>query len=162
MAFTTGSASINFQANDPTTFGLTAGVNVGVNETATIAFANGSGANGFNLIYQAPRTFSGTTDVLNLTSGLVDSGGNAIDAARIKGVFVVNTGNANVVVGAGTDPVVSLLNATGTLTLPPGAFFAAATPDSTGWVVTASTAMNLTLTGTSGQTYQIVLYVSNA
>ena len=119
----------------------------------------GPGAGQAQVLYQANRTFSGTTDVLNFGSGggLSDSYGTTIALTAIKAIYINNTGTSSITVGAGSNPIVTLLNSTGTLTLPSGAIHFDATPDATGWVVTATTACNLTFTGTSGQTYQIAV-----
>jgi hypothetical protein len=152
-------ATFNFLGSDVRTAGLTTNVSIPVNISDTINLTNGTAALQFNILYDAPRTLSGTTDTINLTS-VVDEWGSTDDCARIKGIAVVNTGADSIAVGGGTDPWNTLLS--GTVTLPPGAFFCAATPDATGWAVTASTAMNLLVTGTSGQTYSIVLLGANA
>jgi type 1 fimbria pilin len=87
----------------------------------------------------------------------VDSYGTALATVRMKGIYIKNTSTHTITVGAGTTPVTTLLNSTGTLTLPAGAWFAAATPDATGWVVTPSTAMLINFTGTTTDTFQIVV-----
>lgn len=154
-----GVASFNFVANDTRTAGLTTNVSIPVNASDTIDLTNGTAALQFNILYDAPRTLSGTTDVINLTS-IVDEWSSTDDCARVKGIAIVNTSNASLAVGGGTDPWNTWLN--GTMLLPPGAFTANATPDATGWTVTPSTGMNLTITGTTGQTYSVVLFGANA
>lgn len=153
-----GTVSFAFTFNDRRTVstGTSAVLTTNPNNGAA-AFTNGSGALGVNQVFGANRTLSGTTDVLDLLSGLTDSYGTSVALVRIKAIFILNTGTSTIVVGAGTDPISTLLNSSGTLTLPPGAGFAAFTPDATGWAVTASTAMNLLITGTSGQTYEIAV-----
>jgi hypothetical protein len=155
-------ATCNFVGSDTRSDGLTASVAIPFNLATNIDFSDGVGVSESNIIFQGPRTLSGTTDVLNLTTGLEDEWSTPVDAARIKGVFIVNTGGDPIVIGAGTDPVSTWLNTTGTITLPPGAWVGSATPDATGWVVTPTTACNITVTGTSGQTYKIALLLANA
>lgn len=159
-----GNIALTFTFNDRRTVSTGTAGNLPTNvvDAQTGPFSTGSGALGVNTVFgyggANARTFSGTTDVLNLTSGLVDAYGTAVVLARFKTICFKNLSTANnIVIGAGTNPVVSFLNATGTITLPPGAWFAAGTPEATGWVVTASTAMNLTVTGTSGQTYEVAI-----
>jgi hypothetical protein len=158
----TAVATCNFLGTDVRSDGITPTVSIPFNEAQTFDFSNGTAALQANIAYPFPRTFSGTTDVLNLTAGLTDLWTTAVDAVRMKGIFVVNTGTSGIVLGAGTDPVSTWLNATGTITLPPGAWVGSATPDATGWVITPTTACNITVTGTSGQTYTIVLFLANA
>ena len=155
----TAVASFNFVGSDVRTAGLTTNVSIPVNVGDTIDLTNGTAALQFNILYDAPRVLSGSTDVINLTS-IIDEWGSTDDCARIKGVGFVNTSNANLVFGAGTNPWITWLN--GTVTLPPGAWTAGATPDATGWTVTPSTGMNFTVTGSIGQGYSIVLLGANA
>ncbi len=152
-----GTTSIQFQINDRRTVGLNSGVNISINPTPSVTFANGSGANQANQLYQATRTFSGTTDTLQVSSAgsLKDSYGTAVALVRIKAVYVQNTGTSSITIGGGSSPVTTLLNSTGTVTLPAGGFAVFVTPDATGWTVTASTADTITVTGTSGQTYSV-------
>lgn len=157
-----GTVSLSFAANDRRTIGLNSGVNIPVNAVPSVTFTNGSGANQAGTLFQAIRTFAGSTDTLVLSSGLTDSYGTAVALVRIKALLIINNGTASITVGAaGTHPLSSLLNATGTLTLPPGASFLAVTPDATGWVVTSSSADQLQISGTSGQTYEVVVLGSS-
>lgn len=159
LASIDGVVSTGFTANDRRSIGINSNTNIPVNAQPSVAFTNGSGAGQAQVLYQASRTFSGTTDSLNLGTGggLSDSYGTAVALTAIKAVYLYNTGTSSITVGAGTNPITTMLNSTGTLTIPAGAFVVLATPDATGWVVTASTACNLNFTGTSGQTYQIAV-----
>lgn len=151
-----GSVAIAFTFNDRRTVSTGTSANLVTNPSGgTASFSNGSAALQVSQVFGANRTLSGTTDTLNLNTGLADSYGTNVTLLRFKAIFVLNTGTSSIVVGGGTDALSTLLSATGTLTFPPGAGFAAFTPDATGWVVTPSTAMNLLITGTSGQTYQV-------
>jgi hypothetical protein len=154
-----GTFGVSLTLNDRQAAGLAGIFNVPVTQVPSITVSNGTGAKQGTQLYGDVRTFSGTTDLVNLTS-LTDNHGNAIDFTTIKGIEVQNNsaGHSLVVGDAGSDPWATLFTATGTLTLPPGAFFAAGTPDATGWLVTASTAMNLLFTGTSGESYSLVLW----
>lgn len=153
-----GNVAIAFSFNDRRTVSAGTSANLPTSPGAgNTTYSNGVGAGQVNQVYGAIRTLSGTTDVLNLATGLADSYGTNVTLARAKAIFILNTGADSIVVGAGTDPITTFLNSTGTITLPPGACFAAFTPDATGWVVTPSTAMNLLVTGTSGQTYTVAV-----
>lgn len=154
-----GAIGITATINDRQSAGLAgSSFNIPTTVNPSVTFSNGSGAAQGTMLYAKQRTLSGTTDTVVLTS-LTDNHGNAIDFATIKGIVITNvSASNNIVVGdAGSDAWATLLNATGTITLPPGASFCAFTPDATGWTVTASTAMNLLVTGTSGQSYNLVL-----
>lgn len=151
-----GQVAFTFAMNDRRTVSTGTSANLPTNPTnAAAVFSNGVGALQANQVYGANRTFSGSTDTLDLLTGLTDSYGTNVTLARVKAIFVLNTGTSSITIGAGTDPWATMLNSSGTITLPPGAGFCAFTPDATGWTTTASTGMNLNLTGTSGQTYEI-------
>ncbi|MFJ2292101.1 hypothetical protein ACIOG7_10370 [Streptomyces sp. NPDC087894] len=111
----------------------------------SLSLANGTGAGKADRVFSDRRTLaaSGTED-LDLAGVLVDAFGATITFARIKGlVIAAAAGNTNnVVVGAASsNPWSTLLGATGTLLVRPGAFVAVGTgaADATGYAVTAST-----------------------
>jgi hypothetical protein len=134
--------------------GLNANVANPISITLATDFSFGTGPGQVNIGFVIPRVFSGTTDVLNLCSGaLLDQWSTAVVAARVCGLVINNTGADVIVAGGGSDPWITFLD--GTLTLPPGGWTIAATPDATSWALTPSTACNLLMTGTSGQPYQI-------
>lgn len=158
LASIDGTISGAFQMNDRRTVGLNASANIPVNAQPAITFTNGTGAGQVSGLYQSSQTFSGTTASLNFGSGggLTDSYGTAVSWTKLKAVYVNNTGTSAITIGGGTNPITTMLNSTGTLTLPAGAWTVIATPDAAGWAITASTACNLNFTGTSGQTFQVV------
>jgi hypothetical protein len=157
LASIDGTTSIQFQINDRRQVGLNPGVNISVNPTPSLTFSNGSAAGQANQLFQANRTFSGTTDALKLSSAgtLVDGYGTPVTLVRVKAIYFQNTGTSSIVIGAGTAPMTTWLNAAGTMTIPAGGFFLCVTPDATGWTITATTADTITVTGTSGQTYSV-------
>lgn len=152
-----GNVSFNFQANDVRTVGLNTGANIPCSFSVLTGFSNGAGANQAQVLYQATFTLSGTTQTLDLYSGLTDSYGTAVVLTGVKALAVQNTSTTNtLVVGdAGTDPWNTFLSATGTITLNPGDWFCCATPTASGWAVGTSTNVNLLFTGTSGQTFSV-------
>jgi hypothetical protein len=152
-----GTLTGTFQANDVRQIGIgSGGSNIPINYSPSTAFSTGTGALGVQVLFQQVRTFSGTTDNLDLFAGLDDSYGTPVVLTAVKGLLIVNTGADPITVGnAGSNPWDTLLSATGTITLPPGAWFVCATPDAVGWVVGTSTNVNLLVTGTSGQTYNV-------
>ena len=153
-----GNITGTFNAQDVRNVGLNAGANIPINNTSATNFITGTGALGVQVLFQQTRTFSGTTDTLDLFSGLSDSYGTPVVLTAVKAIQVVNTGTSLITLGdAGSNPWNTFLGATSTLILPPGAWLMAATPDATGWVVGTSTNVNFLVTGTSGQTYTIAL-----
>lgn len=137
---------------------------LGISRQPSITFGDGVGANSFDKLYAASRTLSGSSEDLDLAGVLVDLYGGTITAARVKCLYIKNLSSTNdVVVGAaGSNPWATLLNSTGTLTLPPGAWIVVATPDATGWAVAAGTGDILKMAGTSGQSYEIGLGLASA
>lgn len=151
-----GTLSATYNINDRRTVGLGTAANIATNQQPATSFSNGTAGAQAQVSAPLSRTFSGTTDILDLFAGLADAYTTPVVLNSVRGIFIQNTGNANIVVGdAGSNPWNTFLNATGTITLPPGAWIVAATPDATGWVVGTSTNVNLLVTGTSGQTYSI-------
>ncbi len=136
------------------TFGLSALLTEATNPMGTgtapmaasklVNLATGTNAGQADKLYYAQRTLaaSGTED-LDLAAVLTDKFGVVITMARVKGLYVsASASNVNnVVLGAGTNPWVTLLNTTGTVTLRPGSFLCvmAGTADATGYGVTAAT-----------------------
>jgi hypothetical protein len=69
-----GTLTFTFQASDTRQVGIgPANANIPINYAPQCAFIPGTGALGVQVLWQPPRTFSGTTDSLNFNSGLVDS-----------------------------------------------------------------------------------------
>ncbi len=157
MAAIDGTASIQLQINDRRSVGLNAGVNIPINPTPSITFADGTGANAANQVYQATRALTAGADSVDLAGTLTDSYGTTVALVRVKAVYVKNTGTTALTFGAGSNPFVGMLNSTGTITLPPGGFVLLATPDATGWTVTAGTGDLINFTGTGTSTYAIAV-----
>lgn len=137
---------------------------LGISRQPSITFGDGVGADSFDKLYAASRTLSGSSEDLDLAGVLTDLYGGTITAARVKMLYVKNLSTTNdIVIGAdATNPWATLLNSTGTLTLPPGAWVVVATPDATGWAVTAGTGDILQVAGTSGQSYEIGLGLASS
>jgi hypothetical protein len=111
----------------------------------SMSLSSGTGAGKADRVFSDRRTLAASaTEDLDLTGVLLDAFGSAITFARIKGLIIVAAaGNTNnVVVGAAaTNAWATLLGATGTVILRPGAFLAVGTgvADATGYAVTAGT-----------------------
>ncbi|MCX5197223.1 hypothetical protein OOK31_25550 [Streptomyces sp. NBC_00249] len=104
----------------------------------------GTAAGQADKVFHDTRTITASSsEDLDLAAVLLDVFGAAITFARVKAVFIAAAAaNANnVIVGAGTNPWATFLNATGTITLRPGESFGffANVADSTGHTVTAAT-----------------------
>lgn len=152
-----GSLTATFQINDRRTVGVGAKANIPANITGSATFADGAGALQANVLYQASLALAAGAKSLDLNGVLTDSYGSTVSLLRVKGLFVRNTGVADLTFGAGTTPWVTFLNSTGTVTLKPGAFLLACAVDATGWAVTASTADLLNFTGTGTGTFDVAV-----
>jgi hypothetical protein len=125
--------------------------------------ANGTGADNATKAYYGSRSITASgTDVLNLTATLLDAFGAAITFTKIRGVFIkpaaANAGTISM--GAGTNPVVTILNsATDKINIAAGGFFMAVNPTATGYGVTAATADKITITNNVASTvnYEILI-----
>lgn len=123
-----------------------------------VSFLDGALAGQANVVWQDSGTIaaSGTTD-LDLAGTLTNALGSGASFARIKGLVIsaaaANTNN--VVVGAAASNAwATLLGATHTITLRPGAFFAigVGSADLTGYAVTAGTGDILRLANSAAGT----------
>ncbi|WP_158719322.1 hypothetical protein [Streptomyces sp. NBRC 110035] len=129
---------------------LTSALDLGTGKAAqslsrSMSLASGTGAGKADRIFSDRRTLAASaSEDLDLAGVLLDAFGATITFARVKGlVIAAAAGNSNnVVVGAAAaTPWATLLGATHTLTLRPGAFLAVGTgaADAIGYAVTAST-----------------------
>jgi hypothetical protein len=110
-----------------------------------LSLGSGTGAGKADKVFSDRRTLAASaTEDLDLAGSLVDAFGATITFARIKGIIVAaaDANTNNVVLGNATsNGWATLLSATGTVTLRPGAFVAVGTgvADATGYAVTAGT-----------------------
>lgn len=139
---------------------LTSGVSVALSGTLTSAldlatgssplsvrkaanFASGTGVGKADRIWSDRRTLAASaSEDLDLVGVLLDAFGGTISFVKVKGLYIsaADANANNVVVGAATAPWATLLSATGTLTLRPGAFFGLGTGAAdAGYAVTATT-----------------------
>ncbi|MFE0036833.1 hypothetical protein [Streptomyces sp. NPDC059015] len=137
----------------------------------SMSLASGTGAGKADRIFGDRRTLAASaTEDLDLAGVLLDSFGAQITFARIKGILIAAAaGNTNnVVIGnATTNAWSTLLGATGTVTLRPGAFLAVGTgvADATGYAVTAGTGDLLKVANSAGSTsvtYDVVIIGASA
>lgn len=122
----------------------------------TVDLTDGAGAGQANRLWADTRTLAASANEdLDLAGALVDALGGPFSLARVKGIVVAAAaGNTNnVVVGAASSNAwATLLGATHTVTLRPGAVFAALAgeDDATGWAVTAGTGDLLRVANSAG------------
>ncbi|MEU1141783.1 hypothetical protein ABZ392_33745 [Streptomyces sp. NPDC005885] len=148
---------------------LTSTLDLGTGEarqslSRSMQLLSGTGAGKADKLWADRRTLAASaTEDLDLAGVLLDAYGAAVTFARIKGLVIAASkdNTNNVIVGAAASaPWITLLGATHTLTLRPGAFVAVGTglADATGYAVTATTADLLKIAnsgGTTGVTYDI-------
>lgn len=110
---------------------------------STFTFIDGTGALRAQKVGKGTITLTGgTAQTVALTSSSVfkDADGGAITFTKIKAIaFEAASGNsaAMVIGNNASNDWDTLLNATGTLTLPAGSIAAFISPDANGWAVTA-------------------------
>jgi hypothetical protein len=158
-----GTVSATFTMNDRRTIGINTNANLPVNAQPSISFANGAGAGQAKVLYQGKLSLSGGALNVDLNGVLTDSYGSTVSLVRVKAIYIQNNStSANMTFGAAaSNPWATLLNSTGTITLPPSAWFLAATPDATGWAVTAATGDLLKAAGTGTDQFTLVLIGSD-
>jgi hypothetical protein len=159
MSLTSGQLLLqaNFNTADP--LGGTLGsVNIptdfnGSSSGLVIALTPGAGSYQYQNLYAGGQSVvSGTPLLLNLTNGsLKMPDGSATNFADIGLLLVRNNGTANLTMGGGSNAVTSILGATGTITIPPGAIIPLINlANSAYWTVTNSTANILQFVAASG------------
>lgn len=135
-----------------------------VNYQRQFTLSEGAGLNAANKIWSDNRTIAASgTDDLDVAGVLTDPFGASITLARIKGIFVFasSANSNNVVVGAGTNPITTIMGGTTpTIIVRPGGMLALWAPDATAYTVTAATADILRIANSGAGTsvnYDIVL-----
>ncbi|MDV5145931.1 hypothetical protein R1T08_17365 [Streptomyces sp. SBC-4] len=138
---------------------------------AATTWQNGTGAGKADRMFSDRRSLAAsTTEDLDLAGVLLDAFGAAITWARIKGLYIraADTNINNVVLGAATTNAWStLLGATGTITLRPGASIGVNTgaADATAYAVTAGTGDLLKVANSgagSAVSYDVVIIGASA
>ena len=154
-----GTVGATFTVNDRRTIGINTNANLPVNAQPSISFADGTGAGQAKVLYQGKLSLSAGAYSLDLNGVLTDSYGSTVSLVRVKAIYIQNnsTSNSQTFGAAASNAWATLLNSTGTITLPAGAWFVAATPDATGWAVTASTGDLLKVAGTGTDQFTIVV-----
>lgn len=126
----------------------------------SVALTTGAGAGQGDLLWHDQRTLAASaSEDLDLAGALAGLLGGTAVFARVKGLIVAAAaGNTNnVLVGANVvNGWAALIGPTGasggTVTVPPGGFFAAGTPSAAGWPVTAGSLDLLHVTNGGGST----------
>ncbi|MFH8792198.1 hypothetical protein [Streptomyces sp. NPDC017941] len=136
-----------------------------------VQLTDGTTAGKADKVFHDRRTLAASaTEDLDLAGSLLDAFGAVINLVRVKGLFIsAAAANANnVVIGNATSNAwITLLGATGTLTLRPGASVGlmAGQADATGYAVTAGTGDVLKVANSgagSAVTYDLVIVGASA
>lgn len=135
-----------------------------------VRLANGTGAGQADIKWDDQRTVTdGATEDLDLNGVLTDAFGASVDAARIKALYLkaADANTTDLTIGADVlNPWATFLNATGTITLRPGASvqLIAGAADATGFAVTAGTGDILQVANGAGADadYDIVIIAASA
>ena len=137
-----------------------------ISQVGSVALLNGNLAGEANKIWSDQRTLGASANEdLDLSgAALQDAFGNDLAFTIVKGIYVAaaagNGGNIQVG-GAGANAFVNWVGAnTELINVPPGGVFLLATPDGTGFAVTAGTGDLLRIANTDGAasaTYDIIL-----
>lgn len=136
-------------------------------------FANGTGANQFDLVWMDERTLaSNTAEDIDLAGVLSSPLGTSVASAEGVMIVVINapkSGTANttaLTIGGDTNSYEgSWITADATLTIQPGGMFLIASPNTTGLgAVTAGTGDILQIANASGasNTYQVAVFARSA
>lgn len=131
------------------------------NEGVVYNFANGTGADQANQLWQDSETVAGSRS-LDLAGGVTNALGATVTFTAIKG-FRLRAGAANAanitVGGAGSNPFTGwFADSSDKIAVPPGGMIEFINPSAAGWTVTAGTGDILLIAGTNGDTYKIELF----
>lgn len=165
-----GNIAFSLGINIPGTLGLNTNANLGLpSYQVTFPIGDGTGAGQGNKLHTSVRTFSTANDDLDLAGGITDNLGVTLTFARVIAVMVRNRSASNgiTVGGSPTNAWTAMLGAGATASLaaaPGGAATGTGTsaillfnPSAAGWAVTAGTGDIFRITGTVGQSYDLVI-----
>lgn len=134
-----------------------------------IPFANGTGANQADIIWQDTRTLAASaSEDLDLAGALTDAFGATVNAAELVAILVVaDAANTNdVVLGAATQPIPLFGGTNGTFSVKPGGLFLIAAPGAAGQLtIGAGSTDDLKVTNSSSGTsvtYSIIILARSA
>lgn len=136
-----------------------------------VTLASGTGGGQADVVFSDRRTLAASaSEDLDLAGSLIGAYGNTLTYVRVKGLYIAaSAANVNnVVIGnAASNAWATLFNATGTVTLRPGAALLAMAgqADGTAYGVTAATGDLLHVlnsAGTTGVTYDVVVIGASA
>jgi len=115
-----------------------------VNETQTLSFANGTGANQANNRFDDTRSVdASSTDSLDLAGGLTNNLGTTLTFTKVKYIRIsaASTNGDNLEVGGNAAAFSTIFgDATDKIIIPPGGHFILSNPSAAGFAVTATTA----------------------
>lgn len=146
-------------------------VSAPISFSRSVSLGSGTGVGQADRLFSDRRTLAASaTEDLDLAGSLTDALGATVTLARVKGIMIsAAPGNTNNVVvgGSSSNTWATLFNATGTLTLRPGASVAlvAGVSDAVGYAVTGGTGDLLKVANSGGSTavtYDIVIVGASA
>lgn len=170
MALTTD-VSLAVIANLTKAIDLTGPLEYPLDYPVRVQLTSGTAAGQADVMFTDTRTINASSsEDLDLVGALTDAFGTTFSPARVKALVVkAAAGNTNNVVvgGASATQWAALLGTTGTVTLRPGAFFAAVAgvADATGYVCAAGSTDLLKIANSSSGssvTYDIVVIGASA
>lgn len=123
-------------------------------------YASGTGDNQQDKVYSTTQTGTGSTDT-DLTSATNEATGVAISLATVRGFLVYNhstTDAETITVGAGSNPWITWLIATGDgVVIGPGGVLLVTSPQD-GWAVTGGTGDILRTTNSASLTWTLIVW----
>lgn len=110
-------------------------------------YASGTGSSQQDIVYSDTLDLAGSAQTIDLDTSLTDTFGATLDFVEVTGIFVYNkstTTAETLTVGAGSNPLITWLNATGdAVVVGPGGVFCITSPID-GYAVTSGTGDTLT------------------
>ena len=129
---------------------------VPISESASVEFADGTGADQANAVYVDAFSIATASNLdIDLAGSLVDPLNQALVFTAIKAILIEAdaTNTTNLTLGNGSNPFVGPFGAGAqTLSIAPGGIVMLANPSAAGWAVSAGTADILRIANAAGAT----------
>jgi hypothetical protein len=122
--------------------------------TGTISKTVSEALSGSDAIYTADKALAGASESFDLVGALTDTAGKAVTFAKVKMLYFYNKSDAAMTLG-GTNNVPIFANVSDLLNVPAGGRVMLLYP--TGYTVTAGTGDLITVAGTTGKTFEMVI-----
>ena len=155
----TGSMKVTLATNRTFTGDLESGAS-NISAAIAAAFANGTGDNQIDLVYQDTETLiTDATKTYDLDALVDPITGDAVVFAKVKAIVFYSKLTANKVLTLGAGDFQGPFSGVGdSVAIPPEGFFVAAAPI-TGWVVTPTSGNGLLITNASGGPSEYDIYI---